>query len=214
MTNQLSKSFYLFKRFVDVVATSLLLLLFAPIMLLTAILVRVSSPGPITFKQKRVGLKGREFDIIKFRSMYCGDNDHRLAQNPNLYQKYKESGWKLPMAEDPRITPIGRLIRTFTIDEFPQLINVLKGEMSLVGPRAYRKIEVEDQCTRYPEFKHLIHDILSVRPGITGPWQVSGRNDIPFLERARIDADYAKNKSILRDLAILLRTPFCMFSKW
>ena len=178
------KLYFSFKRILDLSIVLLSSPFFVIIILVTAVLIKLTSPGPVIFRQKRVGLNGKEFEIIKFRSMYIGDNDQRLAQDPVLYKKYKEAGWKLPMSEDPRITPVGRFIRTFTIDEFPQLINVLKGEMSIVGPRAYRQAEVQDQIRRHPSFKKLINEILSVKPGITGPWQTSGRNEVPFLERA------------------------------
>ena len=135
-----------------------------------------------------------------------------FQKNPKLLAKFRQGDWKL--ARDPRITTLGRIMRSITIDEFPQLYNVLKGEMSLVGPRAYLKKELISQQQKYPYTRGLIKDILSVKPGITGPWQTSGRNEIPFDKRAQMDAHYARNLSLTRDLWIILKTPQAMFSKW
>src|SRR5574344_238646 len=149
-------TFKIFKRTIDIVGSLILLVIFSPIFLITMILVKVTSPGPIFFKQKRVGKNSKQFWMYKFRSMYTGDNDKRLRDNyPELWKKYKESGWKLEMSEDPRITPIGKKIRSLTIDEFPQLVNVLKGDMSLVGPRAYREEELQEYEAKFPHTKHL-----------------------------------------------------------
>jgi lipopolysaccharide/colanic/teichoic acid biosynthesis glycosyltransferase len=136
-----------------------------------------------------------------------------LHQNDSeLLKKFKDGDWKLK--NDPRITRLGKILRSITIDEFPQLINVLKGEMSLVGPRAYMEQEIHEQTSRYPEVKRYMKDIFTVKPGITGPWQVSGRNEIPFCRRAKLDAEYARHKSLKDDLVIILKTPAAMFSKW
>lgn len=207
--------FRLFKRTIDIFGSIFLLIIFSPVMLATAILIKFSSPGPIFFKQFRIGQKNKEFSMYKFRSMIIGDNDKYLKEKyPNLWQKYKKAGWKLPMEEDPRITPIGKFIRKFTIDEFPQLINVLKGEMSIVGPRAYRNEELKDYEKRFPDTKKYIDDIRSVKPGITGPWQTSGRNVLTFKQRARLDSYYIRNQSILQEIKILLKTPVSMLSRW
>lgn len=207
--------FNIFKRTLDILGSLFLLSLFSITMILTSILIKLTSPGPIIFKQKRVGKNSQEFSMYKFRSMYIGDNDKRLRENyPDLWKKYKEADWKLPMNEDPRITPIGKFIRRFTIDEFPQLFNVLKGEMSLVGPRAYREEELQEYEARYPKAKAFIKDIRSVKPGITGRWQTSGRNQLTFEQRARLDSEYINNTSLRQELQILLKTPFAMLSKW
>lgn len=207
--------FAIFKRTIDVVGSLILLILFSLIMLITMILIKISSPGPIFFKQKRVGKNSHQFWMYKFRSMYTGDNDKRLRENyPDLWKKYKESGWKLEMSQDPRITPIGKKIRSLTIDEFPQLINVLKGDMSLVGPRAYREEELQEQEKKYPKTKKYIDIIRSAKPGITGVWQTSGRNDISFEQRAKMDAAYIKNQSFLDEILIILKTPTSMLSRW
>ena len=207
--------FNFFKRTIDIFGSIFLLLLFSPIIIITAILVKLSSPGPIFFKQLRVGQNSKEFYMYKFRSMIVGDNDKYLKdKHPELWKKYKEAGWKLPMEEDPRITPIGKIIRKFTIDEFPQLVNVLKGEMSIVGPRAYRDEELKDYEKRFPHTKKFIDDIRSVKPGITGPWQTSGRNDLTFEQRAKLDSHYIRNQSICNEIKILLKTPVSMLSRW
>lgn len=207
--------FNIFKRSVDIFGSIFLIILFSPIMVVTAILVKLSSPGPIFFQQLRVGKNSRPFYMYKFRSMYIGDNDKRLKENyPDLWDKYKKSGWKLPMSEDPRITPVGKKIRSLTIDEFPQLFNVLKGEMSLVGPRAYREEELKEYEDKYPHTKKYIDDIRSVKPGITGPWQTSGRNALNFEDRAKLDSRYVRTLSVRQEIMVLLKTPLAMISRW
>ncbi len=202
------------KRIIDLVGSTVALILFFPVLVLAGILVKLSSPGPAIFTQKRVGTDGKEFTFYKFRTMFIGNNDERLKRYPKLWEKYKKSDWKLPLDEDPRITSIGKKLRNWTIDEFPQILNVLKGDMSLVGPRAYRKIELKEQGEKYPKTKKLIKTIVTVKPGLTGPWQVSGRNEILFPKRAKLDSDYAQTLSLLNDLVILIKTPAAMFSKW
>lgn len=206
--------FIIFKRGLDIVGSIFLLVLFSPILLLTAILIKLTSPGPIIFKQKRVGRNSQQFYMYKFRSMYTGDNDKRLKQYPELWKKYKQNDWKLPMSEDPRITPIGKYLRSFTIDEFPQLINVLLGQMTLVGPRAYREEELQEYETKYPQTKKYIQKIRSVKPGLTGLWQTSGRNQLTFEKRAKMDYQYIIDRSFKQEIIILLKTPFAMISRW
>lgn len=207
--------FNLFKRCSDVISSVFLLLLFSPILLVTIVCIKITSPGPVFFKQKRVTKDDKEFWMYKFRSMYTGDNDKRLKENyPQLWKKYKNAGWKLPMSEDPRITPIGKIIRSTSIDEFPQLINVLKGEMSLIGPRAYREEELQEYEKKYPSTKKYIQEIRSVKPGITGLWQTSGRNELNFEQRAKLDSEYIRHQSIKNELLIILKTPMSMISRW
>lgn len=200
------------KRLLDILSALFLLILFLPVWLIVPLLIKLDSPGPIIYRHKRVGKNGRPFYILKFRSMVDGAHELLHQKNPELLEKFKASDWKL--ANDPRITRLGKILRSITIDEWPQLINVLKGEMSLVGPRAYMKEEIDCQTQKYPETKALMTDILSVKPGITGPWQVSGRNDVPFNKRAELDAKYARIKNIVHDLSIMIKTPKAMFSKW
>jgi lipopolysaccharide/colanic/teichoic acid biosynthesis glycosyltransferase len=207
--------FRLFKRSVDIFSSVFLIILFSPILLITIILIKYTSPGPVFFKQKRVTQGYKEFWMYKFRSMYTGDNDKCLRENyPQLWKKYKDAGWKLPMSEDPRITPVGKIIRATSIDEFPQLFNVLRGEMSLVGPRAYREEELQEYEIKYPKTKKYINDIRSVKPGITGLWQTSGRNELNFEQRAELDSQYIRHQSIGKEIYIILKTPMCMISRW
>ena len=200
------------KRLVDIISALVLSIVFLPIWIIIPILIKLDSPGPIIYKHKRVGKGGKEFWLYKFRTMVHNADEILFRKNPPLLAKFRQGDWKL--ARDPRITTLGRIMRSITIDEFPQLYNVLKGEMSLVGPRAYLKKELVSQQQKYPYTKALIKDILSVNPGITGPWQTSGRNVIPFDKRAQMDAHYARNLSLIKDLWIILKTPQAMFSKW
>lgn len=200
------------KRLVDIISALILGIIFLPIWIIIPVLIKLDSPGPIIYKHKRVGKGGREFWLYKFRTMVHNADEILFRQNPRLLARFRQGDWKL--ARDPRITTLGRIMRSITIDEFPQLYNILKGEMSLVGPRAYLKKELISQQQKYPYTQVLIKDILSVKPGITGPWQTSGRNVIPFDKRAQMDAHYARNLSLIKDLWIILKTPQAMFSKW
>jgi len=200
------------KRILDLVVAIGLFILFLPIWIIIPLLILFESGMPIIFKHKRVGKDGKEFYLYKFRSM-VKDADELLHQKDSeLLKKFKEGDWKIK--NDPRITKLGKVLRSLTIDEFPQLYNVVQGQMSMVGPRAYLKKELDEQTKRYPRTKEYVSAILSVKPGITGPWQTSGRNEVPFEQRAKMDAEYAKKKSIVNDIAILLRTPKAMISKW
>lgn len=200
------------KRLFDICIALILLILFLPFWIIIPILISLDSPGPIIFGHKRVGKGGKVFTMYKFRSMIDNAEEYLYKKDKKLLKKFKAGDWKLE--NDPRVTTLGKILRSVTIDEFPQLINVLKGEMSIVGPRAYVPTELKEQPSRYPETKKLMDIILSVKPGVTGPWQTSGRNDIPFDTRAKLDAEYAKSKSIMRDIIIILKTPAAMLSKW
>jgi lipopolysaccharide/colanic/teichoic acid biosynthesis glycosyltransferase len=207
--------FIVVKRSVDIISSVLFLTLLSPLLILISICIKLSSPGPILFQQNRVGLNNHQFKMFKFRSMYLGDNDKFLEENyPNLWEKYKKSDWKLPMSEDPRITPIGKIIRATSLDESPQFLNVLKGDMSLVGPRAYREDELCEYERKYPQTKKYIDIIRTAKPGITGLWQTSGRNNLSFEKRAELDANYIKNRSLRQEFFIILKTPFAMLSRW
>ena len=173
--------------------------LLAPLMTIIALLIKVSSPGPVFFRQERVGKGGRRIEIYKFRTMHQ-DAEHILKSDPELYRRYVENNYKLPKGEDPRVIFIGSFLRELSLDEIPQLFNVLKGEMSLVGPRPVVPAEIE----KYGDYASLL---LSVQPGLTGQWQVSGRSDIAdYAHRIRIDMEYIRDQSISRDLQILFRT--------
>ena len=201
------------KRAIDIILSVFLLIFFSPLILLTAIAIKLDSIGPIfADTPKRVGAEGNLFRMFKFRSMI--KNAHEvLVSDPefkNLHEEYKKGGYKL--REDPRITNVGKSIRKYSLDEIPQFINVLRGEMSIVGPRAYYPDELRDQQKEYPNTKDAVKIVLSVKPGITGVWQVSGRSDINFDKRIHLDADYASKRSIVYDLWIIMRTPAAMLS--
>jgi len=200
------------KRALDLVIASILCIIFLPIWIVVPLAILIESGPPILFCHIRLGKNGQEFALYKFRSMVPDADDLLHKHNPKLLEEFKNGDWKLK--NDPRITKLGRILRSLTIDEFPQLYNVFKGEMSMVGPRAYVKKELTEQAKRYPETKQYIKEILSVKPGITGPWQTNGRNEIPFAQRAQMDARYAQGQSLIEDFRILLMTPKAMLSKW
>ncbi len=200
------------KRILDLAVAFILVIAFLPFWLLVPILILLDSGWPIFYTHKRVGKGGGTIRLYKFRSMVKDADEILHRRDPELLKKFKAGDWKLE--NDPRITRLGRVLRSLTIDEFPQLLNVIKGEMSMVGPRAYVAQELAEQGEKYPETKPLIDLILSVKPGITGPWQVSGRNELPFVQRAKMDADYARQRSIINDILILARTPQAMITRW
>ncbi len=184
------------KRILDIAVALLLLSALVPVFLIVALLIKVSSRGPVLFVQKRMGLNGRIFDMYKFRSMYV-DADKDLHQ---LKERNEMKGPVFKMKNDPRITPVGRFLRRFSLDELPQLWNVMKGDMSLVGPRP----PVPGEVSMY---ERKDRRRLSMRPGLTCTWQVSGRNNISdFTSWVELDLDYIDNWSLGRDFILLLRT--------
>jgi exopolysaccharide production protein ExoY len=201
------------KRIIDFVGSSVLLIVFSPVILLVIIVIKITSPGPIFADiPKRVGKGGKLFRFYKFRSMIVNAHDlmKRDPKFKRLYEEYKSSNYKL--VNDPRITPFGKFIRKHSLDEVPQFINVLKGEMSIVGPRAYFPDELEEQQEKYPHTKKWVKEALTVKPGITGFWQVSGRSEVNFDKRIEMDAYYARKRSIFLDILVLLKTPWAMIS--
>jgi exopolysaccharide biosynthesis polyprenyl glycosylphosphotransferase len=185
------------KRSLDLAGAAILLVLAAPVLALAAALIRRTSPGPAVFRQVRCGLNGRPFVMLKLRTM-VSDAEQRRHEVEALNEM---SGPVFKLTGDPRITRLGRLLRKFSIDEFPQLFNVLRGEMSLVGPRPLPMDEVQ----RFDDPAHRRR--LRVRPGITCLWQVSGRNNVTdFREWVRLDLEYIDNWSLWLDLKILFRT--------
>jgi undecaprenyl-phosphate galactose phosphotransferase len=200
------------KRALDLVVAFILFIVFLPVWIIVPLLIYIESGSPIIFKHKRVGKGGQEFYLFKFRSMVKNADEMLHKHDQKLLEKFKANDWKIE--NDPRITKLGKILRSLTIDEFPQLYNVFLGQMSMVGPRAYVKKELEEQTKRYPKTRDFVSAILSVKPGITGPWQTSGRNEVPFAQRAEMDAKYARTKSIWQDIKILLKTPQAMISKW
>lgn len=202
------------KRFIDVAVSIVLLFLFFPIVLVTTIIIKLTSAGPILADTpKRVGKNGKRFFLYKFRSMI--PNAYMLLRtDPRFKKAYEEqqTGGSYKIRDDPRVTPVGKFIRKHSIDEIPQLFNVFRGEMSLVGPRAYYEDELKTQQKQFPETRTLVKEVLSVKPGITGYWQVSGRSEVNFDKRIAMDAYYARNKSFWLDLAIMLKTPWVMLT--
>lgn len=200
------------KRILDILVALILMIIFLPIWVLVPLMIYFDSGFPIIFRHKRVGLNEKDFYLYKFRSMIPNADEILHKKNKKLLEQFKKGDWKIE--NDPRITRLGKALRSLTIDEFPQLYNVIRGEMSMVGPRAYVRSELEEQTHKYPETQQYKKLILSVKPGITGPWQTSGRNEIPFAQRAKMDAEYAQNQSIAQDIRILFKTPQAMISKW
>lgn len=205
-------SYELQKRILDIIVALILAIVFLPFWIFIPLLILFETGWPVIYRHKRVGKDGKEFYLYKFRSMVKDADAVLHKKDKKLLAEFKNGDWKLE--NDPRITRLGKVLRSLTIDEFPQLYNVLKGEMSMVGPRAYLKIELKDQVKKYPETKQYIKDILSVKPGISGPWQTSGRNEVPFNVRAKMDAQYARKKNIINDILILFKTPKAMISRW
>jgi lipopolysaccharide/colanic/teichoic acid biosynthesis glycosyltransferase len=200
------------KRLIDILAAIILTVIFFPVWLLVPLLIWLDSGWPVIYSHQRVGKNGQLFELYKFRTMIKDADEQLYHKDKKLLKKFKAGDWKL--ANDPRITKLGRFIRNLTIDEFPQLVNIFKGEMSLVGPRAYISQELTEQTKKYPQTKRWLKTILSVKPGVTGPWQTSGRNEIAFDKRAEMDLNYAKHYNLLSDLVIILKTPQAMLSKW
>ena len=209
-SRQLSRAL---KRTIDVLGSALGLLLLSPVLVVIALAIKLSSPGPVLFRQKRIGRYGVPFTCLKFRSMHTG-NDPRIHME---YVKRLIGGNASPTAAetngrvykitaDPRLTRVGRILRKTSLDELPQLLNVLRGDMSMVGPRPPIPYELEAY-----DIWHR-RRLLEVRPGITGLWQVNGRSRIPFDDMVRLDLRYAKTWSIWLDVQILLRTPRAVFS--
>lgn len=193
------------------------MVLLSPVILATAILIMVTSRGPVVYTPLRAGRDGKLFKMLKFRSMRMykinGQYVHAknyLEGNPKLMRQYQKNSFKL--AHDPRVTLVGKFIRKFSLDELPQLVNVFKGDMSLVGPRAYQEDELTHQQKVYPQTKKYVQIILRARPGASGPWQVSGRSFINFDKRVVMDAKYVQRRSILYDLWIMLLTPIAMIT--
>lgn len=187
--------------------SALLLLVFSPVFVLIALAVKLDSKGPVFFTQKRIGRNLKEFNLYKFRSMYI-DNQGILQDYLNSHPQARQEWEKFRKLKnyDPRITRVGRIIRGTSLDELPQLINVLEGKMNLVGPRPYLPEEVADK-------EQITRIITRVNPGITGPWQVGGRSDVSFLERLKIDENYIRNWSLWFDIVILIKSAWTVISR-
>ncbi len=205
------------KRVMDIILSVILIFLFSPVMVVSAIIIKLTSKGPVLVEKdnihmKRIGKNGKIFRLYKFRSMPV-NADYLLTKDPRfkkLYTEYKESSFKLH--EDPRVTKFGKFIRKYSVDEMPQFFNVLKGQMSIVGPRPYHVDEIEEQQKRYPGTEKFVKITQTVKPGITGFWQVTGRSNINFDKRIEMDAGYARKKNLWDDIIIIIKTPLAMIS--
>ncbi len=194
------------KRILDLILATIVMLGLLPLFLVLFILVKATSKGPAFFVQERVGFRGHIFKMIKFRSMYA-DADHRVHREyvEKLIKKGEKGGRTYKLENDPRITPVGRWLRKLSLDELPQFLNVLKGDMSLVGPRPPIPYELE-------VYKPWHFKRLETKPGITGLWQVSGRNLLSFDQQAALDIKYIQHKSLAMDLTIIIKTIPVMLS--
>ena len=206
------------KRIIDIFGSVILAIVFSPVLLITAILIRLTSAGPILVEKtnrhmKRMGKGGKIFRLYKFRSMVV-KADVLEKVKPEYREAYleKHSGGSYKPKNDPRITAVGKFIRKHSIDEMPQLLNVFRGDMSIVGPRPYLPEELEEQQKKFPGTGQYVTQMLSVKPGITGFWQVSGRSEVNFDKRVKMDAFYAQKKSLIFDFLIMLKTPWMMLS--
>jgi lipopolysaccharide/colanic/teichoic acid biosynthesis glycosyltransferase len=189
------------KKGIDLVGAGLLVIIFIPLFILLSLIVLMDDGRPVIYRRRVVGPKG-EFDAFKFRTMKR-DAEGLLARDPALKTKFEE---KFKLENDPRLTRSGLFLRTLSLDELPQLFNVLRGQMSLVGPRMISPPELEKYSTQ----KELL---LTVKPGLTGYWQVSGRQAVGYDERVRMDLHYINNWSLAMDLKILLKTPYVVFKR-
>ena len=187
------------KRLFDVAFSLSVLILLSPLYLLVALLITISSPGPIFYVQQRVGKDYKLFNCLKFRTMVNNADEvlaEMMSNHPQMRQEFEEN---FKLKRDPRITAIGKFLRLTSLDEFPQFLNVLKGDMSVVGPRPLVTEEL-------PKYGRHIDKVLTIRPGITGLWQVSGRNDIPYERRIQIDVYYVHCRNLILDLWIMIKT--------
>ncbi|WP_040213590.1 sugar transferase [Clostridium polynesiense] len=191
--------YYFLKRIIDILGSLVGIVFLSPILLIVAVAIKLDSKGPIVFSQIRVGKNGEKFKMYKFRSM-VENAEEKLKE---LQNKNEMSGPMFKMKEDPRVTKVGRFIRKTSIDELPQLFNVLKGEMSLVGPRPNLPKEVE-------EFEPWMLNKFIAKPGLTCYWQVSGRNDIGFEEWMRLDAKYIQERNTWIDIKLIFKTAFLL----
>lgn len=198
------------RRTGDLVLATALVLMLSPILLLVALAVRLDSRGPAFFRQRRVGLAGREFTVLKFRSMRldADPRGHREYVTSLIKGKAANGGRKnlYKLAVDDRITPVGRWIRRWSLDEMPQLFNVITGDMSLVGPRPAIPYEVAEYPSWYLQR-------FTVKPGLTGLWQVSGRSERTYEEMVRLDVEYAQSRTLMLDLSILAKTPWVVVGR-
>jgi len=206
------------KRILDIIVALIAIIVFSLVMFVIAIAIYICSPGSIFVEiNNRIGKGGKVFRMYKFRSMIYNAHDwnYHLERHPEwkpLYEKWKKIG-KLPVNEDPRIHKVGRFIRKTDLDELSEFFNVLLGSMSVVGPRGMYPDELERYKKEYPEIIPYVDDVLTVKPGITGVWQISGRNSMSIPDRFKLDAKYAREKNLLTDIKVIIKTPLVMLSR-
>jgi len=204
-----STLFFSFKRLIDIAGSLIGIAIFSPVFLIVPLLIKITSRGPVFFRQKRVGYGGEVFTFYKFRSMYVNNDDsiHKEYVTDLIKGKVqKEENGVFKIKDDPRVTSIGRILRKTSLDELPQFINVLKGDMSLVGPRPPIPYETDQY-----DLWHL-RRVLECKPGVTGYWQVEGRSQTTFDGMVRMDIRYMKKKSVLFDLRLIFKTPWALFT--
>ena len=210
------KTQHFIKRFIDILGSISAIILFAPVFMLVPICIKMTSKGPVIFRQERIGQFGKPFTFLKFRSMYV-TNDERLhqdyikryissSQSDQQVNGTEQNGNVYKITDDPRVTPIGKFLRKTSLDEFPQFFNVLRGDMSLVGPRPPIPYEIEDYDLWHKK------RVIEIKPGITGLWQVEGRSSTTFDDMVRLDLKYIREWSLLLDIKILLKTPWVVLT--
>lgn len=191
------------KRLIDIIGGLVGIIIFSPLYLFLIIVIKLDSPGPAIFAHKRYGKGGKFINVYKFRSMYQNAEEMLKKLTPEQKKEWEEN---FKLKDDPRVTKIGKFLRKTSLDELPQFFNVLKGDMSLVGPRPI----VEKELSKYGKYADKF---LSVKPGLTGLWQVSGRSDVTYEERVMLDMEYIDNRSVLGDFIILIKTFLVIFTK-
>ncbi|MGI5897793.1 MAG: sugar transferase [Candidatus Dojkabacteria bacterium] len=204
------------KRLFDVILAFVLLIIFSPLLLLTALSIWLYDGGPVFVENpKRIGKGGNKFFMYKFRSMIV--DAHNKIEKDEAYKSKKIAKMKncnkISSNDRELVTSVGRVIRKIDLDELPQLINVLKGEMSIVGPRPSYEDELKIHFSKFPKDRKLLKNIWKVKPGITGIWQVSGRNDIKLHDRFKMESEYSKKQNLITDMKILLKTPYVVFTR-
>ena len=214
---RITKTEFVF-RFLDLLISIAMIIVFAPLMILIAVCIKLGDFKSKVFVENhfRVGKDGKPFHMYKFRTMvpYAHELLHSDPNFSSLKEKHDQSKNKLRIGEDIRVTRIGAFLRRLDLDELPQFFNVLKGEMSMVGPRAYFKEEIDSYTRQHREFGRKMRSVLKLKPGVTGLWQISGRNLLTVRQRLDYDYKYYKKRSILLYILILLKTPYIVFSRY
>lgn len=205
LTLDKTEIYFFVKRTIDVILSLMIILSIWPVLLLVCIMIKIDSKGPAVYRQIRIGKNGKLFSIYKFRTMVINADDilEELLKDEKVKEEYKK---KMKLPNDPRITKIGKILRKTSLDEIPQLFNVLKGDMSLIGNRPYLPREKKDMDEYY-------NQIIKTKPGISGYWQVSGRSNTTFKERCILESYYSNNVSFLFDLKIFFKTFYVVFTR-